>query len=57
MILLGFGRGKKKESLFSMMSAMLRMNAVRVHQFGGPEVLRLEPGIPVPPITETQVRF
>ena len=40
-----------------MMSAMLRMNAVRVHQFGGPEVLRLEPGIPVPPITETQVRF
>ncbi len=33
-----------------------KMRAVRVHRFGGPEVLQVEAGIPVPPIGETQVR-
>ncbi len=32
-----------------------KMRAVRVHRFGGPEVLQVEAGIPVPPIGETQV--
>ena len=31
------------------------MKAVRVHRFGGPEVLSLEHNVPIPPLKENQV--
>lgn len=31
------------------------MKAIRVHTFGGPEVLKLETDVPIPIHTETQV--
>ena len=33
----------------------MTMKAVRVHRFGGPEVLSLEQNVPVPEIRENQV--
>jgi len=32
------------------------MKAVRVHEFGGPQVLKVETDVPVPTYTETQVQ-
>ena len=31
------------------------MKAVRVHTFGGPEVLKVESDVPIPVLTESQV--
>jgi len=35
----------------------LAMKAVRVHTFGGPEVLKVESDVPIPVHTETQVYY
>ena len=32
-----------------------KMKAVRVHEFGGPQVLKVETDVPVPSYTESQV--
>lgn len=34
---------------------MKAMKAVRVNEFGGPEVLKVETDVPVPSITDSQV--
>jgi NADPH:quinone reductase len=33
------------------------MKAVRVHEFGGPQVLKVETDVPIPAITDTQVIY
>ena len=33
------------------------MKAVRVHEFGGPQVLKVQTDVPVPAINDTQVNF
>ena len=35
----------------------LAMKAVRVHEFGGPQVLKVEEDVPIPVHTDTQVLF
>ncbi len=33
------------------------MRAIRVHKFGGPEVLKLDENVPVPAVAEKQVEY
>lgn len=33
------------------------MKAIRVHEFGGPAVLKVEKDVPIPHYSETQVRL